>query len=83
MLVHVCGGCLSWSRDYQKICELHNFARPQRLHLLPSRKILCIVAELPEVLRTNKERIKHLFCRWAAAWPCGIFLGHASGVGLR
>ena len=38
-----------------KVRELHNFATPQILYLLPSRKILCIVAELPEVLRPKKR----------------------------
>ena len=38
-----------------KVRELHNFATPQRLYLLPSRKILCIIAELPEVLRPKKK----------------------------
>ena len=82
MYMYVEDACHSYV-TLSKIRELHNFATPQRLHLFPSRKILCIVAELPKVLRPKKERIKHLFCRWAAVWPCGIFLGSASGVGLH
>ena len=39
-----------------KVHKLHNFATPQRLYLLrPSKKILCIVAELPEVPRPKKK----------------------------
>ena len=43
-----------------KVRESHNFATPQRLHLLPSRECLCIVAESPEVLKSKEERIRHL-----------------------
>ena len=60
-----------------------NFATPQRLHLLPSRKILCILASRVARGPEAKKRIKYLFCRWAAVCPYGIFLGPASGVGLR
>ena len=75
MLIHVCGGCLAVTLSKAN-CTIFL----QRLHLLPL-KILCILAS--RVLRPKKERIKHLFCRWTAVWPCGIFLGRVSGVGLR
>ena len=57
-----------------KVCKLHNFATLQR-----TTKIVFIalkdfvhcsrVARGPEA---KKERIKHLFCRWTAVWPCGF-----------
>ena len=63
------GGRRDWKRLYgytedachghvilSKVRELHNLATPRRLHLLPSRKILCIVAELPEVLKPKEEK---------------------------
>ena len=67
------GGRRDWKRLYMytadarhghvtlsKVRESHNFATPQRLHLLPSREVFvhCSrVARGPEV----KERIRHLF----------------------
>ena len=44
-----------------KVRESHNFATLQRLHLLPLRESLCIVAESPEVLKSKEERIRHSF----------------------
>ena len=40
-----------------KVYESHNFNILQRLHLSPSRKILCIVAEVPKVLKPKEEKI--------------------------
>ena len=44
-----------------KVRESHNFATPQKLHLLPSRECLCIVAESSEVLKSKEGRIRHFF----------------------
>ena len=68
------GGRRDWKRLYvytadarhghvtlSKVRESHNFATSQRLHLLPLRECLCIVAESPEVLKSKEERIRHLF----------------------
>ena len=57
MLIHVCRGCLSWSRKSLQIAQFSYTTKTyklERLYLLPS-KILCIVAELPEVLRPKKK----------------------------
>ena len=70
------GGRRDWKRLYvymadarhghvtlSKVRKSQNFATPQRLHLLPSRECLCILAESPEVLKSKEEkiRIRHLF----------------------
>ena len=65
-----------------KVRELHNFATPQRLYLLPSRKISCIIAELPEVLRPKKKE-SSAFSVDGLPFGLVFFLGPASGVGLR
>ena len=54
--------------------------------LLPSRKILCIIAELSEVLKPKKKEsgsVSEQTCRWAVVWPCPPFPGPMNGVGLR
>ena len=44
-----------------KVHKSHNFPTPQRLHLLPSRESLCIVAELPKVLKSKKGKNQAAF----------------------
>ena len=61
-LVHVYGGCSSWSHDSIKslrITQFHYTAKAAFVAL--ERESLCIVAESSEVLKSKEEGIRQLF----------------------
>ena len=55
-----------------KVRELHKFATPQRLDLLPLRKPLCTVAESPEVLKPKKNESVSFLNRLVGGLPFGF-----------
>ena len=88
LIIDIRGGRRDWKRLYvytadarhshvtlSKVRESHNFATPQRLHLLPSRESLCIVAELPKVLKKESDTFSEQTCRWAAILALWYFPG--------
>ena len=70
-----------------KVRELHNFATvtPQRQHFVALEEDFVHCSQVARGLKPEKESstFSEWTCRWTAVWPCDIFLGPASSVGLQ
>ena len=79
---------MSRSRDSIKSSRIAHFRYTAKAAFVALKKdfMHCSqVARGPEAKRRKNQAafLNRLVRRWAAVWPCVLFLGSANGVGLR